>query len=331
MKERQSNIELCRLFAMGCVVLTHTMTSYIFGGDSSLRPPYWWMILLSCFAYMGLNTFLLIPGYFSVKSKKSAYLHILYVCLFFFFVRLAICAFLGVEPKGALYFFVTNSNWFIPFYIGLLIMSPIFNNYIEKADKEQLAIMTLSLVAFDSWNDWLIPNYIQNRSGFTMVHFIAMYFVGRYIGIHGLSKRLTRWAAVIWMFVAMVAFCVASFCIHKGWNPEETTTWFLAFNNPFMEIGAIASFLTFRQLNIGSIKVINYCAQSVLAILLIHAFPAAREALGGYFNYCYDHYNGIMLFGIWIASVLGIMLVGILVDQLRIYSYNILKKVIVKK
>lgn len=327
MKERQSNIELCRIFAIFCIVFSHSLSPFLFGGGAA-RPDCWWMAVMGHISTMGVNTFILIAGYFSVKSKKTAYLNLLYICFFYLLVRLAICAFTGVRPTLNMFLFVSRSSWFIPMYIGLLLLSPMLNGYIDNIDKKTLTMMVVALLVFDFWSDW-IPGGVNNRSGFNVMHFIAMYFVGRYLKLCGIKNSLVRFAPVVWLSLLAVISAAVYYIIYKGLDANLLLK-LIAFNNPLIIVASIALFLSFTRIDLGSNRVINHCAKSVLGILLLHECTVSRIVLSRNYDFCFNHYSGITLFLVWLTCVLVTVLAGILIDQVRIFSYGKIQKIFSK-
>lgn len=319
--QRQSNIELCRLFAIASIVLVHSLGEYILPGhDEAARPVYAWMYVCNSVGILGVNAFLLISGYFSVKSKKAAYANLLYMCFFYLLVRIGICVATGVSIPSSIFLFVSKSNWFVPMYIGLLLLSPVLNSYIDKADKRSLGLLTLAVIAYDVWSDWY-PGGVNERSGFSMIHFIAMYFAGRYIGLHGVGQIVSRLAPVALLLLVVLSSWLTYYVVQHGLN-SSIMFKLSANNSPFVITAAISLFLTFRGLHIRHCRLLNHCARSVLGILLFHTFAPSNAFLSQIYSALYDNYHGITLFILWLSCVLLTMAVGIAIDQIRIYTYD---------
>ena len=321
--KRQSNIELCRLFAIFGIVLTHSVGEYILPGQGEVtRPAYWWMAVCSSLGVLGPNIFVLISGFFSVKSKKKAYMSLLYMCLFYLFVRIGICLVTGVGIPSYVFLFVSKSNWFVPMYIGILLLAPLLNNYIDKTNKRTLGLMTLAILVYDVWSDWY-PGGLNEENGHTIINFIAMYFAGRYIGLHGVGKLVTRLAPIAFLLLISVTSLLTFYAVQRGW--DSWVIFKLSANNcPLVMAASLSLFLTFNGLNLRSNKLINHCAKSVLGILLFHSFSASHAFLTQHYNSLYDNNQGIALFGLWMGSALLTVVVGIMIDQLRIYTYKCL-------
>lgn len=329
-KERQSNIELCRLLAIICIVLVHSVGEYIIPDQGEVaRPAYWWMAVCSSLGVLGPNIFLLISGLFSVKSKMTAYMSLLYMCLFYLFVRIVICVVTGVDIPSYTFLFVSKSNWFIPMYIGLLLLAPVLNDYIDKTDKRTLGLMTLAILVYDVWSDWY-PGGLNEENGHTIINFIAMYFAGRYIGLHGVGKQVTRLAPIAFLLFISVSSFLTFYAIQRGW--DSWVIFKLSANNcPLVMAASLFLFLTFKGMNLGHSKLINHCAKSVLGILLFHSFSASYDFLTQHYRALYDNNQGIALFALWIGSALLTVVVGIAIDQIRIYTYGRISKFVNRK
>ena len=83
-KERWSNIELCRLASIFLVMLVHTV------GKSLGNDVVFGVHLLKGFSIIGVNVFILITGYFSATPKKTSLVNLAFICFFWMFFRLVL-------------------------------------------------------------------------------------------------------------------------------------------------------------------------------------------------------------------------------------------------
>ena len=81
--ERLSNIELLRILAMLFVVLHHIVCH----GMKLYEPPVTFIertaIVFDAFLVVGVNLFVLISGYFSIKLSWKSFLNLALICIFF--------------------------------------------------------------------------------------------------------------------------------------------------------------------------------------------------------------------------------------------------------
>ena len=78
---RQTNIELCRIFAIILVIIVHSDFA-VFGYPETIADTNIVLLLTESFAIIGVNVFVLITGYFSAIPKKSSIVKLAYICFF---------------------------------------------------------------------------------------------------------------------------------------------------------------------------------------------------------------------------------------------------------
>ena len=131
-KVRQSNIELCRIASILLVMLVHS-TGQSLGDEMGLDAH-----ILKGFTIIGVNVFVMITGYFSATPKKISLLNLAFICLFWMAIKVGCRLWFG-QPVSIKYaFFITNSNWFIANYIGLLLFAPILNSFCKTSSRRAL-------------------------------------------------------------------------------------------------------------------------------------------------------------------------------------------------
>lgn len=124
--ERKSNIELCRIASIILVVLVHSNFEWTGipgkgGNESIIR------FLVQAFSIVGVNVFVIITGWFSTSLKTKSIFNLIYICLFYSVIKLIWGKIDGtLELKDI--FFISNSNWFVVSYLGLLLLTPLLNN-----------------------------------------------------------------------------------------------------------------------------------------------------------------------------------------------------------
>lgn len=133
--KRQSNIELCRMASILLVMILHSTLNAI---AKEAGEPSFIIYYISALSIIGVNVFVMITGYFSAVPKKTSLINLAFICFFWMLFKLASKMYLGGEITSQNFFFLTDSNWFIPCYIGFLFMAPMLNAFAEVASKRQL-------------------------------------------------------------------------------------------------------------------------------------------------------------------------------------------------
>ena len=140
---RQTNIEILRILATFMVLVVHA-DYWALGGpsyeDFVLSPANAWMrTIVASITIVCVNLFILISGWFGIKSSVKGLSNFIFQCAFFLFgsyVIMLVCHLTTFSVKGFLSCFcLTRGNWFIQAYVGLYILSPVLNAYIEKESK----------------------------------------------------------------------------------------------------------------------------------------------------------------------------------------------------
>lgn len=199
MKERDTSIELLRVIAMLMVTTLHALghggvlEQYDFG-----TPGYVFFYFIETLCIVAVNVFVLITGYFMVKSefKISRVIKLLLQVEFFSVICLIFAKFLfhaNIGLKGIMYTFLpltSNTYWFVSAYIILIILAPILNILIKSINKQQHAMILFALTILFS----IIPTFcFWSRdilgNGYNFVWFIVLYFTAAYIRLYGITSR----------------------------------------------------------------------------------------------------------------------------------------------
>lgn len=325
---RQSNLELCRIFSILLVVLVHSCFSWI-GWPDDFETCDVHLLFVEALSCIGVNVFVLLTGYFSTSIKPKSIANLLYICLFYAIIRLIVGYFTGnLEIEDA--FFVSKSNWFIPTYLGLILITP-WLNAIEM--NKRLGGVLLLLVLHQIWFGYfpsladVSPGY---QWGYSILSFAILYLAARYVRLVGLPKWMSRYSLFIYILctVLIAAEAYSFLYIFSGKSGKISSGlnhYVYAYNNPIVMISALSFFLFFEKLKLKQSRIINYIAKSVLAVLLIHSSVVLNPPMVEYFNSIYNSYNGFLLVLLWIVGLLAILLVAVIIDQLRLYSYKIME------
>lgn len=337
MKDRQSNFELLRLVCMFLIIWIHFTGYGIFElseryatqtGFASLLPH-----LLHGLCFCAVNTFVLISGYFSIVPKAKSFFNLYLVCAFYaglvYLVHLfqaglpfnRWCIYNTLLPFGL---WRSSTNWwFIPNYLILFILSPILNRITNSISKRQfrkfLVLMTVPVFYFGWYR-----NMVWSEGGFNFVNFIFLYFIGRYIAIHGeaLDKRRGVFWAVCWFFIGaiigLVEWCTRIFETAPSWM------WYMSqYNSPVVIASSICLFLSFKSLRIKNSRLINLYAASCFSIYLVHnnAYNIIQPVYD-LIQKTYDNQSMVSAYFLMLVLSLGLMVFIPLFDKLRLLITN---------
>lgn len=325
--KRESNIELCRIASIICVLLVHSGFLY-FGWPNILADTSWGLILLESFTIIGVNVFVFISGWFSIKLKHKTIFNLIFFCFFYFVLLSAINYFSGKGFILRTIFFVSNSNWFIVDYLGLVLVSPILNKFIENTDKRTFVYLLLMLFGYSFWFGFMpIPgatNLGEFSRGYSIMSFCLIYLLARYFNLYGAPKWLVNNGFIIYVLLSMIL--AIGFCIALRFSIETLMSIWYNYNNPLIILSAVAFFFGFNKINMPKLKFVNHVAKSCLGVLLFHnsyfAFRSVEYFLRGYYNNIYDKYSGLLLIILWVIGILATFVVAVIIDQIRLLLSN---------
>ena len=292
-KGRLSNIELLRILAIMGVIVLHYNNPVIGGGITYAEEGsinfYILYVLESVFA-CGVDLFMLISGYFMCESKKRNIWRpielIVQVMLFreaIYLVRVLLRT-VPFSIKSAVTTLIPD-NYFVILYCVVFLLSPFINTLIERLSEKNLrTLVLLSMLLFS-----VVPTAVDvlgelrggqfvglstvgmygSQWGYSIVNFLLMYLIGAYLK-KGKSKlaELTSGKLIGVLVVNMLLLVLWARVNDKVGFFTERSAW--EYCNPLIILETVIVFILFHRLNLGINKVINYLAEGVFTVFLLH-------------------------------------------------------------
>lgn len=323
---RQSNIELCRIISMMLVLTVHSAFA-TFGGPAEWDKPYYGLIAAQSLSVVGVNVFVLISGWFSIQIKKRSVLKLLNCCLFYAVVS-SVFSLINHSFSIKQLLFISEANWFIAAYIGLMVLSPILNTYVENTNKKSLGISIFILLAFQTWYEF-VPKLISNfQGGYSILSFCILYLIARYLRLYPLGGAFLKRSWLIYILLSILLMSLVSVVYLFGFKVDFLCGSLLKYNQPIVILSSICLFLFFTNIHLGSSLVINHLAKSCIAVLLLHTSVAINPYYCGLFKNILYNSNGVLTIVYWILAIAGVFILCALIDQVRLFIEN---RIIFKK
>lgn len=314
--KRDSNMELLRIIAMVLIVLVH------FNGrgipNFELRSPIVWNIFES-FSCIGVNLFILISGYYSIKLKWKSLINLYCICLFYSTILTLLQPVILSEPLTMgniinMFFPISRHWWFVNVYFCLVLCSPFLNKAIDNLNNKEMLVTAIPLFVVNCYFGYFCNNAAISGNGYSLVNFIFVYYIGSII--KRFEKKSTYKSGILVVCYIVFFFITATLAMLPHFR-------YIAYhyNNPFILMSAVSFFLLFKKLNFKS-RFVNWVASSVFAVYLIHIhvplfndiiFPFNTNSIN------YVGYSGIELSIHILILLIGIFWGCILVDQIRIF------------
>lgn len=276
---RNSNIEVLRIVLMLLIVMLH-FCKHSTIGDTSNSLCYLFYCFVLALGTCAVNCFVMISGYYGIKFSTHKFLK-LWIQLFAWNF---VIVFWGGEAEifelslsillKAIMPFSQNVWWFATNYLILMMLSP-FINRLEKnlSDGQLTALVGILLVCFT-----IIPmiseNPVLDTYGYDIVIFTLCYLIGgRLHRSKEFFNKVRIVAPALFVICVFIMFAIPYFV---------RNTRIIWYNSPIAVLAAIALFITFINIKIGKIKLINNIAQSTFAVYLISDHPVVRNWLYGF-------------------------------------------------
>lgn len=283
MKNRESKFELLRIVCMLFVITEH-LVPHITDMQNIYRGGYYVGNIVKSFCVIAVNCFVLLSGYFGIKMKIKRIFQLDAIVWFWGITGIVLGAVTGIHMlsvKTDVLFLlpvITKRNWFLTTYVVLYLLSPCLNFVIEKLNKRQFQSLILLMVTIF----YLVPtiDYTLNAptvtldSGYGIVNFVCLYFIGRYIKIYlGDVKKVY---AGLGYFLSCILLFAGNHIMTILMGFYFNT--YISYDTIFCLLGAVCLFLWFRELNFQS-QFINRIAGYSFAAFVIHMSPFYGEII----------------------------------------------------
>lgn len=326
--ERQSNMELLRLFAMLMIMIGHALFFPYPDGQSIIEAP---LLPFLRFSIGGLSiccvdVFVLISGWFGINYKMKRLISLVFQTLFFSILIYLVLLlwkpsqYQNLDALSTIILFHSDDYWFIKAYIGLYLFAPMLNKYIETATEKQLRTSLIVFYSFQTIYGWLnLYGAHWFEGGFSMVSFMGLYILARYVRLHLNSNRGKFFFLSIYMAIGIgigvLAFILAALDIRIYGR-------LLTYTNPLVIIESVCLVVFFSKMHIQS-RSINKVAASCLAIYLLHANELVlRPYYFGQIKYWSVTQPTIVALALSVLWILSFAVASIFFDFIRIRMWR---------
>lgn len=328
--QRQSNIELLRIIAMTMVLILHanflslgkpTFDSIVLSPVSeSLR------IILQCTCIVAVNVFVMISGWFGIHPSIKGFCKFMWQVFFIVEASVAVEVIFFNQPltiKSILWCFglFDGGGWFVCAYIGLYILAPVLNAFINNCTLRQLTATTILFIIFEIIaGDTLSAKYIL--MGYSTLSFVGLYLLAACLrrAAQNISAKQSLGIFIISIIANAIVYFICSY-----FSLIALRDLVLNYINPLVIISAASLLLVFSKITPPhSISpYINFLSASCFAIYLLHV--GTPYALGFYINSIKTlscNYSGIIGLLMIAAFITAVFITAILIDQPRKYIWN---------
>lgn len=280
-KERNSNLELLRIFLIIAIICHHYIVNsgiinVIYNDIFSYR---------SCFAMViggwgkiSINVFILITGYFmcnksiSIRKFLKLLLEIEFynIIIYTIFVLSGYTGFSKIDFVNAIIPIKMVTTDFSQCFVLFYLFIPFINTLIRSLNKKRY-ILLLSMLLFI----YSILGLIDTHLSMNYVSwFFVVYLIGAYIKLYGKkefeSVKIWVFMMIITCSLSIISIFVCAF-ISTRYDIKSLYYFISDCNKPLAILTSISIFMLFKNIKIKQSRFINTIASTVFGILLIHA------------------------------------------------------------
>lgn len=331
--ERQSNIELLRIVAMFLVLFVHVNYFSLGAPDVSEISIFplssFFRIEFEALALVCVNVFVLISGYFGIKPKIRSIANFLFQIVFSQFIIYALCVVFN-KIDFSYYDFAKNiipqKQWFIWAYLGLMLVSPMLNSFVENTSKKELGMYLLIFFMLQFVSGWLIEYWDWYGGGYSTISFVGLYLLARYIKVYApqWASFNRKWYLIGYLLVTTLSAFFVFGLIYL--SKKETVAGFL--NHRFMPyislptiIGSVCLLIYFSKLSIHS-KLVNWIAASAFAAYLVHTNGYLLCTYSRIAKNIFSAFSSLQYLCVISVFVLFVFIGSILFDKIRLFLWT---------
>lgn len=319
-KTRQSNLELLRIVCMILIIAHH------FSVHSTLPDNVSWFnkFIYNAFAIGGkvaVNVFVLISGFFMVKSKFKLrkLLLLIWQTLFYssiIYFILILFGFYSFDINQMLSYILKfyTKYWFMTNFLILYALSPFLNKIICYSNRKSLFVLMICAI--------ILQTQILSIDLGNLVWFCTLYIIAGYIRIyHNKFTDSVSFSLIVTILYFLIILFFYTLASVKLWDLK----------NIFCLIFSISLFCLFKNIKIKHNKVINFISSATLGVYLIHDNHLLRQILwNNWLNVNYHlQYNYFWLFAL--CSVLLVFVICFIIEILRSLLERLMVKFIYKE
>ena len=328
---RSSNLELLRIFSMFLIVCHHfaVHSGFKLMATNDISFNILWTQFLAIGGKLGVDLFVLISGYFLIKSnaKPSSLLRLWLLTAFYgmglyiifsltgdvkFSVRELLINFLGL---------LTRTYWFVTCYAVMFIFSPFIANALRGMSKE--AYKWLLFLSVILWS--LIPTLAiaQNIKYYysSLIWFFVLFAIAGYLRLYVDVSKLSRRFLLSLTFISLFFIVLYYVCIDiyvkiygRGYND-----WFFwaRENSFFVLVLSIAIFVLFLKLKDFKSKLVNYVSATMFGVYLIHDNYYVRKFVWRTFFHSKDLLNDTHFFVYSMCCIVSVFICCVAIEFCR--------------
>ena len=336
--QRQTGPDMLRSVSMLLIITLHALAHGGVLAASSAPVPSVFVWTCEALAYVGVNCYVLLSGYFLIRSEFRLHrLLRLWIQVLFYSAALygiaVLCgaeSFSGVRMVRFLLPTLTRKYWFFTAYIALVLLSPFLNRLLLALSGRQFRLLLAVLIGlFCVWPNLLaFSDLLPFGDGRGVCWFVTLYCIAAYIRLYPPRPRRGICLAVYFgcsLVTAAERFLYLRFLDGTavssafGDAASHLPTLFYANNSVPVLVSSVALFLFFRSVTVSRPRVQKAAAHLgslTFGVYLIHDHESVRKWLWGALRLS-DYADSAHIVWLLPAVCLAVFAACLLIEQAR--------------
>ena len=341
--KRFANLDLLRIIAMFCIVVTHcimygavgaTRTDMFVDMCSTAAVTNWaGMYIIFFLVAVGVNCFVMLSGYLLAERTDYRWKSIFNTWLTTFFYSFGICLILllcgkagGKDLLRCAFPVYTDQYWFMTMFLGLSVISPFLSRLVGVLDKKNYIIM-LVVLSFLNLRLFKFPYGELFGGGHSLMWFIYLFLVGAFVKKFKPFSGFNHFGKCYFAFGILLACAYMALSLVLWKVKGNPVAYGGTFNNSFTFVTSALLFLW--AVNLKPIQgrvagLISAAAPTVFGVYLISEHPLLRHYVWGDVIRISGMLDSPWLIPLILASSIAVFVVCCLIDRLRIALFKIL-------
>ena len=325
--ERNSNLELLRIFSMFLIVTHHFaihsgLPLWNFSSSNALNLI--WSQWLCLGGKLGVDLFVLISGYFLATktggARFTSILRLLIVTAMYgggiYIVFSLSSDSLTFNLKDLIKSCMPANYWFIACYLALIFLSPFLSLTLQKLNKNQYGSLCTLLFLMISTD--ILPGADYFKS--PLLTFISLFVFAGYIKIHLILNNIKARLLISVVCLNIVFFIY--WLLHVDFISTGNFFKYGDINSVPILMLAISIFLLFIKLNIGHIVWINRVASCTLGVYLFHDNNLIRPWLWQTLLHVSSHITSQLFIIYSLVIITTVYIICSLIEYSRHFLFN---------
>ena len=285
---RNSSLELLRIVAMLMIVGGHFFQFGFQFPHEYITANRLWGQFLALGGQRGNDMFILISGYFLIRSQAMKFRKVFRLLSEFAFYAIVVVSVLVISGAEGFSIKLLRSMlhqwWFVKTYLVLYVLHPYLNLFLNRISRKEYEKFLKTV--FICW--CVIPTCTALQfEGSNLVYFVCIYSLAGYFRLWAddFGSRKFILYGIFFMMINFLTVCILDIAGLKYAIFADKALYFCGMMRPFTLLSALCFFIGFKKLEIPYSKIINTVAGASLGVYMLHINKFSNQFLWrGYFH-----------------------------------------------